>query len=261
MDRYFEGIDRADFSSLGARLIPCRFICDAMAVDLATRIWWWNFNVQHWELLLSPDEYHHDLMQWKNVVPMAVRALQEFYAAGEDEISEQAGTKASIIQTNLLTAWGGNPNLLLGMGWLYRMLTLDGRWLLTEHQFPFFDVNLHAGLLARQFRWPLPDLLRDRLRRHPITARFYVLFSDVHLWPMSKRFAAPRAAPSAETGTMRPSCMGSASAFAALLTSLKGLPQYRILSHEYGHLGSRPFECPIADWTVRLRRVQVFSLG
>jgi hypothetical protein len=80
--RFFEGMDLHNFDTMSSRIVPCRMLWAYVAVDLAGRYWWWDGSDhgQRWGLVPSDDDclrIVQDIEQWKQVAPLAVKALQD----------------------------------------------------------------------------------------------------------------------------------------------------------------------------------------
>jgi hypothetical protein len=190
--RFFEGVDRLDFGSLGGRLIPCVLGIGTtpIAVDLAWRVWWWDSSdppmpgadgVASWGIVPVDDDAAQalrELEQWKRLAPMALRALQAILPADTEDRAD-ALLRLEIIQETLLTVWGVADHWpVWRYAFLYRSLTLDGRWLLTDQVVPVFDVKLFRTMLEIQWGKPIPADIRKILAQDPRTRIMPELFVD-----------------------------------------------------------------------------------
>jgi hypothetical protein len=184
-------VDRADFRSLGSRLIPCSHVGIAHAVDLAWRVWWWDAKTpskagseypgtDNW--LLVDDENAakvlREVEQWQRVVPLALDLLNALLS--EESVDKRVILWQRIVdmQNALLTAWGVHPLApVWRQAFFYRTITLDGRWLLTEPDIPSFDVVWFAQTLP--VTDALGDWLVERLTNDPVTRGMPELFQYI----------------------------------------------------------------------------------
>ena len=177
--RYFEGIDRDTFGSLGDRLVPCGIYGTPIAVDTARRFWWWDSEKECWGLVPNDDDctrIQRELDEWLRIAPKAVKAMAD-HLMSPPHSGASHWDKFITIQETLLSAWGfEHPES--GRAWLYRALTLDGRWMLTNLQIPVFDLHIFVILLNDSFGWPLSENTKYLLRLNPVTAAMTILFND-----------------------------------------------------------------------------------
>lgn len=186
---FFEGVNRADFGSLGGRLIPCSRFAMAHAVDLAWRVWWYhpqtsfNRGTEHegdnlWYLLGDEDSAQvlREMEQWKRVAPLALELWRDLLSLSSRDEHGALLARIMDMQNALLTAWGVHPTAPVPwrMGFFYRTITLDGRWLLTEHEVPPFDITIFRQLLPNH----LGDGERHFLMDDPVTRRMPELFQE-----------------------------------------------------------------------------------
>ncbi len=189
--RFVHGVDRAEFRSLGGRLVPCSRFHAPHAVDLGWRVWWWNAKTllnrgaEHdgtdcWYLLDGTDgeQVLREMEQWKRAAPVALELWREFLTESSADKRVILLTRISDMQDVLLAAWGVEPYAppVWRLGFFYRTLTLDGRWLLTEHEVPPFDVSLFGRLLTPKA--PLSGMARDFLMHDPVTRGMSELYQD-----------------------------------------------------------------------------------
>ncbi len=146
-----------------------------------SRVWWWHDSAGRWDQLPDVEDERkalRDLEEWTRVAPMALGILREIIS-GDEGVADQV-IKFKTVQDTLLTAWGVRRFEPLGWreAFLYRTLTLDGRWLLSQYEVPVFNPGAFVALAASEWGWPLPMKVQDALRRHPLTDAMPELYVD-----------------------------------------------------------------------------------
>lgn len=174
--RFFEGLDRTRFESLGGRIVPCRYLHAHHAVDLAGRYWWWDQSEEGgiWGLVPTDEAcltIWADFEQWKLLAPVAVDTLRRLFASGLEDPDTSALRELYSFQKAALAMWN-SPVPLIGRAWLYQTITLTGRWALPSLEIPAFCPGIFSVLLHGSWDHPVSEDHLGALRQDPVISQF-----------------------------------------------------------------------------------------
>jgi hypothetical protein len=124
-----------------------------------------------------------EMEQWKRAAPLALKLWRELLAESSPDKRLALHQRIIDMQNVLLTTWGLDQfsPVVWRRAFFYRTITLDGRWLLAEHEVPPFDVSLFGQQLFPEA--PVSGLARDILMRDPVTRGMSELYQDTPTSP------------------------------------------------------------------------------
>lgn len=182
--RYFEGIDRFDFWSLGSRVVPCSVMHSVIAADLAGRYWWWDTQDDQPNWGLVPEDIecikiYNEFSQWRSVAPTAIEKWNSAFETATPHSDTAVFDDFFDLQDPFDKLWWQDTLNYLGRAWLYYSLSLAGRWAILEYNPPAFCEFTLGLLLHSSWGSPLPDFVLSQLRANPLTASIPSLFEDL----------------------------------------------------------------------------------
>lgn len=83
------------------------------------------------------------------------------------------------IEDTLFAVWDTHGPLGWRRAFFYRTMTLDGRWLLTEHELPTFDAAIFAKIVRGSYGGAVPEMTLGYFRAHPLTREMSELYENV----------------------------------------------------------------------------------